>query len=112
MSFDTCLGCDSNNHLFIFCRYPRDLRWVGLGPGVRIYPAGPGVEWVETSVTLVRQETGFGFRIVGGTEEGSQVGSMVRRESSNALGTRQGGSIACPMFHFYVELENTLLFFV
>ncbi|XP_021927239.1 membrane-associated guanylate kinase, WW and PDZ domain-containing protein 2-like isoform X3 [Zootermopsis nevadensis] len=58
-------------------RYPRDLRWVGLGPGVHIYPAGPGLEWVETSVTLVRQETGFGFRIVGGTEEGSQVGSMV-----------------------------------
>ncbi|XP_069694002.1 membrane-associated guanylate kinase, WW and PDZ domain-containing protein 1 isoform X2 [Periplaneta americana] len=54
-------------------RYPRDLRWVGLGPGVRVYPAGPGLEWVETLVTLVRQETGFGFRIVGGTEEGSQV---------------------------------------
>ncbi|PNF21214.1 hypothetical protein B7P43_G05085 [Cryptotermes secundus] len=54
-------------------RCPRDLRWVGLGPGVRIYPAGPGVEWVETLVSLVRQETGFGFRIVGGTEEGSQV---------------------------------------
>ncbi|XP_046984274.1 membrane-associated guanylate kinase, WW and PDZ domain-containing protein 1 [Schistocerca americana] len=54
-------------------RYPRDLRWVGLGQGVRIYPAGPDMEWVETLVTLVRQETGFGFRIVGGTEEGSQV---------------------------------------
>ncbi|KAJ9598628.1 hypothetical protein L9F63_010698, partial [Diploptera punctata] len=40
---------------------------------VRVYPAGPGLEWVETLVTLVRQETGFGFRIVGGTEEGSQV---------------------------------------
>ncbi|KAK7791492.1 hypothetical protein R5R35_008847 [Gryllus longicercus] len=54
-------------------RYPRDLRWIGLGPGVRIYPAGQDTEWVETLVTLVRQETGFGFRIVGGTEEGSQV---------------------------------------
>lgn len=30
-------------------------------------------EYVECFVTLVRQETGFGFRIVGGTEEGSQV---------------------------------------
>ena len=66
-------------------RYPRDLRWLGLGPGVRIYPAGPGVEWIETLVTLVRQETGFGFRIVGGTEEGSQVGSMVRRELFSAV---------------------------
>lgn len=27
----------------------------------------------ETVITLVRQENGFGFRIVGGTEEGSQV---------------------------------------
>ncbi|PSN56094.1 hypothetical protein C0J52_05890 [Blattella germanica] len=60
-------------HSSTVTRYPRDLRWVGLGPGVRVYPAGPGLEWVETLVTLVRQETGFGFRIVGGTEEGSQV---------------------------------------
>lgn len=89
------------------CRYPRDLRWVGLGPGVHIYPAGPGLEWVETSVTLVRQETGFGFRIVGGTEEGSQVGSMVRRESSNAFGTRHGSSIAQPLFYFYLGLETS-----
>jgi hypothetical protein len=70
------------------CRYPRDLRWLGLGPGVRIYPAGPGVEWIETLVTLVRQETGFGFRIVGGTEEGSQVRSMVRKELFSAVGSR------------------------
>lgn len=34
----------------------------------------PDIEWIETLVTLVRQDTGFGFRIVGGTEEGSQVG--------------------------------------
>jgi hypothetical protein len=38
--------------------------------------------------SLVQQETGFGFRIVGGTEGGSQVGSMVRRQSSIALGSR------------------------
>jgi len=30
-------------------------------------------EFAEMSVTLLRQDTGFGFRIVGGTEEGSQV---------------------------------------
>ncbi|XP_046745446.1 membrane-associated guanylate kinase, WW and PDZ domain-containing protein 2-like isoform X2 [Diprion similis] len=36
-------------------------------------PVTPGIEWVEMLVTLVRQNTGFGFRIVGGTEEGSQV---------------------------------------
>lgn len=37
----------------------------------------PNVEYAEMVVTLLRQETGFGFRIVGGTEEGSQVGAMV-----------------------------------
>lgn len=30
-------------------------------------------KFVEMSVTLQRQESGFGFRIIGGTEEGSQV---------------------------------------
>ncbi len=29
---------------------------------------------VELTITLNRQESGFGFRVVGGTEEGSQVG--------------------------------------
>lgn len=33
-------------------------------------------EYVETTVTLYKQETGFGFRIVGGTEEGSQVSQL------------------------------------
>lgn len=33
----------------------------------------PDVEWIETLVVLVRQDNGFGFRIVGGTEEGAQV---------------------------------------
>ena len=31
------------------------------------------MDCVELTVTLSRQESGFGFRIVGGTEEGSQV---------------------------------------
>ena len=31
-------------------------------------------ECIELTVTLHRQDSGFGFRIVGGTEEGSQVG--------------------------------------
>lgn len=30
-------------------------------------------KFIEMSVTLQRQESGFGFRIIGGTEEGSQV---------------------------------------
>jgi len=34
---------------------------------------GPPTEYIEMTVTLHRQDTGFGFRIVGGTEEGSQV---------------------------------------
>ncbi|XP_043465023.1 membrane-associated guanylate kinase, WW and PDZ domain-containing protein 1-like isoform X2 [Leptopilina heterotoma] len=38
-----------------------------------VCPTIPDIEWIETLVTLVRQDTGFGFRIVGGTEEGSQV---------------------------------------
>ncbi|XP_059469731.1 membrane-associated guanylate kinase, WW and PDZ domain-containing protein 1-like isoform X5 [Neocloeon triangulifer] len=53
-----------------------ELRWnpaSQIGQAIRIYPAGPGLEWVETVSTLLRQESGFGFRIVGGTEEGSQV---------------------------------------
>lgn len=49
-----------------------------LPPGVRMHPSPSGYEYVETIVSLARQETGFGFRIVGGTEEGSQVGGMVR----------------------------------
>jgi hypothetical protein len=96
------VGCGYSYCVILVCRYPQDLRWVGLGPGVRVYPAGPGVEWVETLVSLVRQEAGFGFRIVGGTEEGSQVGSMVRRESPIALGSRwhgvTGGCIAHSAF--------------
>ncbi|XP_042875873.1 uncharacterized protein LOC122255685 isoform X8 [Penaeus japonicus] len=44
-----------------------------------VNPRGPPVGsndslgYMEFTVTLKRQETGFGFRIVGGTEEGSQV---------------------------------------
>lgn len=30
-------------------------------------------DYFEDIITIERQETGFGFRIVGGTEEGSQV---------------------------------------
>ncbi|XP_043283004.1 membrane-associated guanylate kinase, WW and PDZ domain-containing protein 1 isoform X2 [Venturia canescens] len=41
--------------------------------GEMVCPTIPDIEWIETLVTLVRQDTGFGFRIVGGTEEGSQV---------------------------------------
>lgn len=37
-------------------------------------------DYYETVVTIERQETGFGFRIVGGTEEGSQV-RIVRKLS-------------------------------
>lgn len=41
----------------------------GKPPSVR----GSGEQYVDFVVTLMRQESGFGFRIVGGTEEGSQV---------------------------------------
>lgn len=41
----------------------------------RVPPTGPNgsLGFMEFTVSLKRQETGFGFRIVGGTEEGSQV---------------------------------------
>ncbi|XP_063994926.1 membrane-associated guanylate kinase, WW and PDZ domain-containing protein 1-like isoform X2 [Diachasmimorpha longicaudata] len=42
-------------------------------PNEMVCPTIPDVEWIETVVTLIRQDTGFGFRIVGGTEERSQV---------------------------------------
>ena len=42
-------------------------------PAPAAVPRLPRPQWVETSVTLERHDTGFGFRIVGGTEEGSQV---------------------------------------
>ena len=62
-------------------------RWPPLGAGSRPGGGGPNqavssqpaprpynpTEWVEMTVTLLRQDSGFGFRIVGGTEEGSQV---------------------------------------
>ncbi|XP_046407318.1 membrane-associated guanylate kinase, WW and PDZ domain-containing protein 2-like isoform X2 [Ischnura elegans] len=69
-------------------RYSRDPRWpdsgpvIGMGGAAVVSSPDTGAstgnhimpsEWYETVVTLVRQETGFGFRIVGGTEEGSQV---------------------------------------
>ncbi|XP_031777557.1 membrane-associated guanylate kinase, WW and PDZ domain-containing protein 1 isoform X3 [Nasonia vitripennis] len=41
-----------------------------------ICPSIPDIEWIETLVSLVRQDNGFGFRIVGGTEEGSQQVSV------------------------------------
>ncbi|KAF0314317.1 Membrane-associated guanylate kinase, WW and PDZ domain-containing protein 2 [Amphibalanus amphitrite] len=40
-------------------------------------PAGPQ-QYLEMAVTLMRHQSGFGFRIVGGTEEGSQVRAMRR----------------------------------
>lgn len=36
-------------------------------------PMNRASEYIDMTVTLLRQESGFGFRIVGGTEEGSQV---------------------------------------
>ena len=46
-------------------RWPRPERRGTVG--------GLPTEFIEMTVTLLRQDTGFGFRIVGGTEEGSQV---------------------------------------
>ncbi|KAK2704383.1 membrane-associated guanylate kinase, WW and PDZ domain-containing protein 1-like isoform X2 [Artemia franciscana] len=50
-------------------------------------------DWIEMTVTLLRQESGFGFRIVGGTEEGSQVsiGHIVPGGSADVDGRLQTG---------------------
>ncbi|XP_054711922.1 membrane-associated guanylate kinase, WW and PDZ domain-containing protein 1-like [Uloborus diversus] len=50
----------------------------------------PRADFVEMTVTLHRQESGFGFRIVGGTEEGSQqvsIGHIVPGGSADLEGT-------------------------
>ena len=49
-------------------RWPMD----GTGSGAS-GSRRPGESFVELTVTLQRHDSGFGFRIVGGTEEGSQV---------------------------------------
>ena len=54
-------------------RWPLDAPAGGnAAPGGGRRPPG-GESFVELTVTLQRHDSGFGFRIVGGTEEGSQV---------------------------------------
>ena len=71
------------------------------------------MDWIEMSVTLVRQEAGFGFRIVGGTEEGSQVGAMVRSQDMHSFiacsSRSEGASESWPMkaFSFYKDTMRT-----
>lgn len=47
-------------------------------------PPLQGVQYVETTVTLPRHDSGFGFRIVGGTEEKSQVRRPAPRSAQAA----------------------------
>lgn len=42
-------------------------------PRARAIPEEVNEQVMEMTVTLHRQENGYGFRIIGGTEEGSQV---------------------------------------
>lgn len=51
--------------------YPNNMRRPAASNQAQSGP--PPGDWMEMNVTLLRHETGFGFRIVGGTEEGSQV---------------------------------------
>jgi len=52
----------------------QDIRTAGRAASSSNNPAALNSgEWMEMNVSLLRHETGFGFRIVGGTEEGSQV---------------------------------------
>ena len=55
-------------------RWPRPERRQNPHP---VSNAMGNTEWVEMTVALQRQDSGFGFRIVGGTEESSQVIKVV-----------------------------------
>ncbi|XP_039307362.1 membrane-associated guanylate kinase, WW and PDZ domain-containing protein 1 isoform X4 [Solenopsis invicta] len=81
-----------------------------------VCPMVPDIEWIETLVTLVRQDTGFGFRIVGGTEEGSQqvsVGHIVpggaadldnRLSTGDLIMSVDGESVMNSSHHHVVQL--------
>ncbi|XP_055937343.1 membrane-associated guanylate kinase, WW and PDZ domain-containing protein 1-like isoform X2 [Argiope bruennichi] len=51
------------------------------------------INYIDLTVTLHRQENGFGFRIIGGTEEGSQVavGHIVPGGAADLDGTLKSG---------------------
>ncbi|XP_015584769.1 membrane-associated guanylate kinase, WW and PDZ domain-containing protein 1 isoform X2 [Cephus cinctus] len=84
--------------------------------GELVCPTIPDIEWIETLVTLVRQDTGFGFRIVGGTEEGSQqvsVGHIVpggaadldsRLNTGDLIMSVDGESVMNSSHHHVVQL--------
>lgn len=61
-------------------RHPFNSSFTNSGPGQQSpkpfrYPGNieDNQKFMEMNVTLQRQDSGFGFRIIGGTEEGSQV---------------------------------------
>ena len=81
---------------------PSNIRWpqgpgAGAGQGRGGYRPGPSEDCVEITVTLLRHESGFGFRIVGGTEEGSQVSS--RRGHPGGTSTPQGSVLQVSIGH-------------
>ena len=58
-------------------------------------------EYFELPVYLIKQDSGFGFRIIGGTEEGSQVNHFVFKLVDHL------------MFHYYTKQNtNEILFFL
>jgi hypothetical protein len=68
----------SNDMMRIPRRYPFNSSFPHSGPQSPKPLRYPGNmednnKFIEMNVTLYRQESGFGFRIIGGTEEGSQV---------------------------------------
>ena len=81
---------------------PSNIRWpqgpgAGAGQGRGGYRPGPSEDCVEITVTLLRHESGFGFRIVGGTEEGSQVSS--RRGHPGGTSIPQGSVLQVSIGH-------------
>lgn len=59
------------SHVGTFVRFP-DGRY-SVNPRLPTTGSNGNLGYTEFSVILKKQDTGFGFRIVGGTEEGSQV---------------------------------------
>ncbi|XP_014234023.1 membrane-associated guanylate kinase, WW and PDZ domain-containing protein 1-like isoform X3 [Trichogramma pretiosum] len=61
-----------------------------------VYSRMPDIEWIESLVTLIRHDNGFGFRIVGGTEEGAQqvsVGHIVPGGAADQDGRLSSGDL-------------------
>ncbi|XP_022237212.1 membrane-associated guanylate kinase, WW and PDZ domain-containing protein 1-like isoform X2 [Limulus polyphemus] len=78
--YETSTECEQPEATALYCA-PRDTISTYSRPSLNSFgatvprspPLGWSTDFLEMTITLVRKESGFGFRIVGGTEEDSQV---------------------------------------